>query len=542
MATQRVEDLILNLKDPRFFIERFFYIVDKDRNRVPFKFNRVQEEYYGNRSHWDLVLKARKEGLSSLIAAIWTHACLFIPNTRAVVISHEDGATQRLFSKVSYYLENMGIGDLKFKADLDTESKKELSFPATNSSFWIGTAGSRAFGRGDDITHLHCSEVPWWQSQEMLTGVIEACTNNAYRVLESTANGMGEAFHRMWKESKDPNSGSPWKRHFFAWFDDPTYRTSIPHGVKIVWSREELSMKEQYRLDDEQVYWYRQKRASMSDKTKMPAEYPCNDREAFISTGRPVFNLVRLDEMEKEALGASNQPRRGDLVDNGASVDFINNSDAALAVWKMPRLREKFLIGADVAEGVKGGAYSVAKVYNRSSWECVAQWRGHVDPGDFGKILVDLARFYNNAVLVPEMNNHGWATIERIKSENYPHLLNTRDIWGEDAVSEKWGFPTNEKTKNLIISALANAIEGRTITEHDIVTINEMQSLVRDEKGRATVEDGFYDTVMAAAIAVYCLKFFTVDTTYRERDDESAPMIVTSITGTRAGLARTGYR
>lgn len=553
--TQNVEEMMEKLKDPRYFIERFFYIVDKDRLKVPFKLNRVQGLYYSNRSQYDLILKARKEGVSSLIAAIWTHACLFIPNSRAVIVSHEDEATQRLFAKVKYYLDNMGVGQLKFKVDLDVDSRKQLSFPGTGSSFWLGTAGARSFGRGDDITHLLLSEVPHYTSQEMLTGVLEACTNQAYRVMESTANGQGEAFHRLWKESKDPNLMSPWKRHFFAWYDDPQYQRPLPTGVQVLWNTEEIAMRNAYKLSWEQMYWYKQKKASQPDKSLMAQEFPGNDREAFISSGRPVFNPLRLAEMEDRILEETRAREnrgyvwKGEVTDDGSTVSWVNNPDGALQVWKMPRPRDKFLIGADVAEGVREGCYSVAKVFNRSTWECIAQWRGWIDPGAFGQILCDLGFFFNNAVLVPEMNNHGWATIERIKSNHYPHLLNTRELWPEGEM-EKWGFPTNEKTKNLIFSALNNSIEDRTYIEHDILTVQEMQALVRDEKGKIVSNDKYLDTCIAAAIGVYCLKFMTVDETYRpqEKDVSERALVTSSITPRRDGtgrnksIGRAGYR
>lgn len=538
MAFISPEDVRLQLKDPKFFIERFFWIVDKERVKVPFKFNSVQNKYYQERSHKDLILKARKEGITSLGAAIWAHACLFLPNSRCVIVSHEEDSTQRIFQKVKYYLDNMGIGSIKFKVELEDNSKKQISFPGTGSSFWIGTAGSTSFGRGDDITHLWCSEVPWWKNQDLLTGLLEACVPSAWTVLESTANGVGEAFHRMWKESQDPQSGSTWKRHFFPWYDDPSYRSRLPEGVPVVWTDAEKQMKAEYKLDDEQVYWYRKKRSDMADKEMMPQEFPSSPQEAFIASGRPVLDQKALAEMESKC----RKPEfRGELIDDGHSMNFKEFSEGRISVWKMPRLREKFLIAADVAEGVQNGCYSVAKVFNRSSWECVAQFRSRIDPGQFGKELCNLGYFFNNALLLPEMNNHGWGTIERIKLERYPHLVNTKDIWPEGSM-EKYGFPTNERTRNLIFSALLNAIEGRNYVEHDIVTIQEMQSLVRDDSGRIIVEDGYMDCAITAAIGIYALKFLTTDETYRSSDGKNRPIVVGSVIDRSKPKSRTGYR
>src|SRR5208282_5324001 len=103
-------------------------ITDKARNDVPFLFNPIQNAYYANRTKSDLILKARKEGISALISAIWLHACLVTRNTRAVIVSHTEESAKHLFSRVDFYLKHMpkippsvlSIGE---------ESKTQVSFP-----------------------------------------------------------------------------------------------------------------------------------------------------------------------------------------------------------------------------------------------------------------------------------------------------------------------------------------------------------------------------------------------------------------------------
>ena len=67
-------------EDARYFIERFFYIVDKERNKVPFLLNTAQSKYWTERTNADIILKSRKEGFSSLIEAAFLHACIFYKN------------------------------------------------------------------------------------------------------------------------------------------------------------------------------------------------------------------------------------------------------------------------------------------------------------------------------------------------------------------------------------------------------------------------------------------------------------------------------
>jgi hypothetical protein len=523
------QDLI---EDPKTFIESCFRIVDKYTQEVPFIFNSVQTAYYKNRTRADLILKARKEGITAVVSAVWLHACLVLNNTRAVIVSHTEDAAKHLFERVIFFIEHMEAMGQKIPVELGEKTMTHITFPSTNSSFWVGTAGSHAFGRGDDITHLLLSEIAHYQSQTMIDGVLEACVPNAYKVAETTANGVGDLFWRMWQDAADPHSRSPWTRHFYPWFADPTYRIEPPKGVNPQLEDKEIHMMKRLNLDLGQVLWYRAKRAGLADKTVMPQEYPSDENEAFLTSGQHVFDQEKLSSMAK---ACSDPLWIGEVDDDGASVNWVDNPEGNLRVWKMPREGRSYLISADVAEGLSGGDWSVAHVYDRSSWEMVAVWRGRSDPGEFGNTLSALGYFYNDSVVIPELNNHGWATVAKIKSNHYPHLLNTSLLWPENpdgsSSLHKDGFPTNDKTRSLIITAMRNFIDNQTGFIPDITTIRECQTFIRNETGKMEAQKGcFDDCVMASAIAIYCLKFMSLDETYRhDRQQESREMTVSSV-------------
>ena len=159
--------------------------------------------------------------------------------------------------------------------------------------------------------------------------------------------------------------------------------------------------------------------------------------------------------------------------------------------------------------------------------------------------MCHIGKFFDNAVLVPELNNHGWATVEVIKTEQYPHLLNTRLIWKENE-TPKDGFPTNEKTRGLIITALRNAVDDDTVFINDANTINEMESFVQNEKtGKFEAQKNCWDDcVISLAIGVYCLKFLTVDETYNEdsKHFHGNPLLTQSMIEKARRRSATGYR
>ena len=149
--------------------------------------------------------------------ALFTVRCLYKENTRSVVISHDKESTERLFKRVKFFLDNMRGP----KAVQETSSKREFSFPKTDSVFYIGTAGGRKFGRGDTITDLHCSEVAFWDNAKDLTaGLFQAVPRTGYIGMESTGNGRNFFYRRIMDSAKGTGR---YKLHFFDWLCFPEY-------------------------------------------------------------------------------------------------------------------------------------------------------------------------------------------------------------------------------------------------------------------------------------------------------------------------------
>jgi len=447
---------------------------------------------------------------------MYLHACLFGKNENCITMAHNWADTAIHLDRVKYFLDTMGSSEFKFSVTLDKDTQRELFFPQTNSRYWIGTAGSRAFGRGRDVTKLHLSEIAFYPDESVITSVTEACVPKAVKIFESTANGVGGVFYRLWKESSAPASGSPFKAHFYPWFDDPTNESDPPERAPLGLTDRLKKLQEAYNLSDRKIYWYLQKEKSLADKSLMPQEYPSNPMEAFLSSGRHCFNLHKLQQ--KVDLAYANPPlMTGDVEDNGKAVVF-NPSDAGpLKIWKAPRQNRMYFVMADPGKGVVDGDWSVAQVFDRASWEQVAIWRGRPDPGAFGEKLCELGYYFNNAIVGSELNESGWATNERMKRNKYPHVFNTKLIWPETEQKQSWdGFPTNEKTRSLILTALRNAVDDDTAYFNDPVTIEEMMTFIQNPKTLKFEAQAqcFDDCVISAAISVFCLQFLSIDESY----------------------------
>ncbi len=79
------------------------------------------------------------------------------------------------------------------------------------------------------------------------------------------------------------------------------------------------------------------------------------------------------------------------------------------------------MITAAVARG-DGTAFSACHVIDIETNTQVAEYRGQLPPKEFGYFLTGLATEYNNAMLVVENANIGWATLDAIRERGYRNL------------------------------------------------------------------------------------------------------------------------
>jgi hypothetical protein len=175
--------------------------------------------------------------------------------------------------------------------------------------------------------------------------------------------------------------------------------------------------------------------------------------------------------------------------------------EGPLRLYQMPETDGVYVIGGDVAEGLDHGDYSCAHVLDVRTGNQCAVWHGHIPADEFGHELYQLGRWYNNALIGCESNNHGLTTITVLRQLNYARLYRDRKV---DDITKKvemrYGFRTDRKTKPLILDELAAACKSHDLTIYDKPTIGELKTFVRDEMAKlhGSPHD---DRVMALAIA-----------------------------------------
>jgi hypothetical protein len=530
MTEKELAERIYN--DPVFYIENFLWIKTKEGEIQKLKLKKVQRivvDYVvtclkNNLPIRAIILKARQEGMSTIIEALgfwWTNTH---KNASFRILAHDTDGSNNLFNMSKTYYDKLHPAIKPMKK---YSNRKELVFdnpndllrgenPGLNSRIQVSTAGSKETGRSETNQLVHASEIAFWDyPAEIMAGMMQTVPMKPKTMvfLESTANGIGGYFYEEYQRAK--RGESTFKAFFFPWFmeaeyvmpADPDFETTDDEKKLIRETKKEFDIS----LTNDQLYWRRNKRAELeSANGKFQQEYPSNDYEAFIASGRPRFDVESLKWYLEEIVTT---PQTGQIINR----KFVQDDRGTLSVWRQPHVRGSYVIGVDVSEGLIKGDNSVIQVLDRHTAEQVAELVVKCDPDELGRKVYALGRFYNDALVGVEANNHGLTTLTILKQMNYPHIY-YRKILGDrkNATTTKLGWHTSVKSKPLMIDELATWIRDRDIKFNSKALVDECLTYVIDENGATNAQEGCLDDrVTSFAIA---LQMYKLVSTYEEPD------------------------
>ena len=487
--------------NPRPWIEANLWIRTKDRRVIPFLLNAVQADYYGRRSRWDMILKARQLGFTTLFCALFFGDCLVRPNTTSVIVAHDIDSSEKTFHKVQLFWERLPAAARALAGKPRFSNRREFLWPDINSHFYVGTAGALTFGRGQTINNLHCSEFAFWpKPQEALAALTEAVPADGRIIIESTANGVGNYFHDLWIEAKE--GSNRYRPNFYRWWQDPTYMLALDAGeeetLRAQLASDECDAMAGHGLSLAQIKWRRDKQRGLGLRFKQ--EYPENDVDCFLATGRGCFDTERLRQAAAR-IAAAPAPMRVDVLQSKTGNVAI--APGQLMVWHKPVVSRVYVIGADVGEGLAGGDASAACVIDRQTGAQVAELHGRITPERFAQQLSLLGRWYNNAMIGVERNNHGHSTLNTLRNVcRYPRLYYHVRYDHMAKAQPTLGWPTDQATKPILVDDLAAAIAQQALIINSAGLVDECMTFVTtDSGGQEAVESKFDDRVIAAGIA-----------------------------------------
>ncbi len=434
--------------------------------------------------------------------------------------------------------------------------------PQRNCKVKIGTAERPDSCRGGDYALVHLSEVGIWKETDGKKPkdiVRSACGGVLNKpgtmiVYESTANGHGNFFHKEYVDARD-NPRTQFRRLFIPWYDiDWNVIPFESEAEKEEFARNLFENRNNANAPSvreepgkylwwlwmlgatlEGINWYVVERTKHTEHGSMAAECPSDDIEAFVNSGATVFDKYQVEKFRP----ACRAPRYvgdiyGDALDGEESLNnlrFVEDKQGVLWVWSLPDppdpseiITDRYLAVVDVGGRSNKADWSVIVVYDRIAMmdgdkpAVVAQWRGHIDIDLLAWKAVQIAKYYDNALLVIESNTLETHDKERqVDGDQSKYILNQiKEVYDnlyarrqseEDirqGLPRKYGFHTNTATKPMIITSLIKYVREHAYVESDERTLDEFLNYERKPNGSYGAIAGEHDDLlMTRAIGLH---------------------------------------
>lgn len=500
--------------NPEKLIELVFVVVDKEQNTRPFFLNDVQKDFIDtlNRAIEEfneglrtdislLVLKGRQQGFTTLITAYQTAYCIVNKNFQGFTLADKSDNSEAIFQNKAKFPYSQLPNSLKPTEKFN--NRKQLLFEKINSSWAVDTA-TKDVGRSRTVNFFHGSECAFWKDGIALiqAALGEAFTKNCIKIYESTANGFND-YQKMWDSGVHINC-------FYEWWRTKEYRLNFPPDDtrqefnknidnKTDWIWERLRwLRDDKGLELEQLYWYYKKYEGYIDKRLIQQEYPCSPREAFLLSGQTVFDteklLARIENVPKPIkTGYFTYDYDGSKISN---IKWVSDRNGYIKIYQVPNTPEitKYCLGGDTAG--EGSDYFTGHVVDAKTGVQVAKLKHRFDPDQYVMQMYCLGAYYKYALIGIETNFDTYP-IRELQRLGYPNQYVREVLDNFTGKTEKrFGFKTTTLTRPTIISRLIQIVREEVETINDKETLEELLTIVKNEKGKIEAPEGLHDDDM----------------------------------------------
>ena len=454
-------------------VQSFLHIIDKDAKLRLLQPNYTQRLLVQNWTNRLIIIKSRQLGCSTFILSLFFVEAMLIPGLTVAVVSHEDYATKRLLDKLDVFHRYLPDD---IRPQLYHNSDHEKSLP-NGSTIYIGTAGARAFGRGDTIHRcLVSEEAHYANAEKLLSGLAEAVPMGGYLIRETTPAGDSGYTYNSVQACIEGNSN--FKLLPLYWWFGEDYR--IPRGDNrlpeedrgdLVYTAKEAELVFSKHLSEDQIRWMRWKIRDMVSESKeniFPQEYISDLETCFIGPKTRVFDAISA-HLELLSLGCREPTKKEDIIE----------------IWKEPEPLAKYIFWVDPCggeavgtndphEGVilkihAGGLEHIASIYSVAEQRVLAEK------------VVKWATKYNNALLVVERNGVGKGVLNYVVDQSYKNIY--MDTKPDGTSTGKWGWYTTAGNKATMVDNCIDAIKHGSVITYDRKLIRQLRALVyKDNK------------------------------------------------------------
>ena len=410
------------MKDPSYFATTYCKIISLDEGLVPFKLYPYQEKMFEafDKNRFNIVLACRQSGksISSVAYLLWY--ALFHTEKTVAVMANKGATAREMLGRISLMLEN-----LPFFLQPGCKALNKGSIEFSNNSRIVAAATSGSSIRGMSVSLLYLDEFAFVENAaEFYTStypVISSGTNTKI-IITSTANGIGNVFHKIWEgAAQGVNEFIPFR---VDWWDVP--------GRDEEWKAQTIANTSQLQFDQE-------------------------FGNTFFGTGDTLINAETLLKLRAK------NPLR-----------YLEGGD--LKIYEETQKEHEYVMLVDVSKG-RGQDYSTFNLIDISSrpFKQVAVYRNNlISPLLFPNIIYKWANSYNKAYVVIESNDQG-----SLVTNGLYHDLEYENMHVESAIkANALGIEMTRKVKRLGCSSFKDILENNKLEVCDDDTILEISTFV----------------------------------------------------------------
>jgi len=239
------EEEVLEYKKCRdssiYFAEKYCKVIHLDRGLVPFELYDYQRKMFNhfNDNRFSIVLACRQSGKSISVVAYLLWYALFNTEKTVGILANKGDTAREMVGRITLMLEN-----IPFFLQPGCKALNKGSIEFANNSRILSAATSGSSIRGKSLNVIYLDEFAFVENAtEFYTSTYPVISSGKSTkvIITSTANGIGNMFHKLWEGSIQ--GINEFKNFQVDWWDVP--------GRDEEWKKQTISNTSPLQFDQE---------------------------------------------------------------------------------------------------------------------------------------------------------------------------------------------------------------------------------------------------------------------------------------------------
>jgi len=446
-----VREIIRCSEDCAYFVEKYIRILDyRTQSALPFRLWPEQRRLLRiwQENPRTITLKSRQLGITWLALARMLWKCMLHPYEHGLVIAIDERFAVELVGRIKFMYRH--LPEFLQVPVRRPESMGRIEWPELDSVIEAETSSTTA-GTGGTYSIILLDEWAKHKFADEVWASVRPSVDQCELMIVSTAYGVGNLFHQQYVQAQRGEN------------------TLVP--VFLPW----------HAKPDRDLAWYEEQARDLGRKVKQ--EYPETPEEAFLTSGSPVFDPAYLPEVCDEPLRDVPEELRIE----------------GMKVYALPEPGYAYAFGWDSAQGFAGGDFCAGVGFCKQTGEQVLSFRAKISPEQFARVIDTVARIYRVAVHGVERNNHGYATVLKLKEMGTPNLYAQRDPLTGYRDPRRVGWLTTSATKPLLVDTFDELLRAGLVRIRCAELREELLVYQDEGNGKYGAPSGYHDDLAVAA-------------------------------------------